>query len=626
MGVLLTRATSRESLGRAWEDVLANDSEDGQLGAGVSRFAADAASRLDTLAADLSEGTYEPADLTEVVIDGESHRRTLHIPSVRDRIIERSLLEQVTPWIDPWLGPAAYAFRPGLGVADAVQEVARLREEGLGWVLRTDVHDCFPSVPVHLARRMFGALVPDEDLGALVDRLLARGFRRERGGRAVMRGLAQGCALSPMLANLVLTGLDDALAGEGFTPVRYADDVAVVTESRDDAWEAARVATAALERIGMELGADKTEVMSFEEGFCFLGEDFGPRYPPVLDRHRVVEPSRRVLYTALQGGRVRTEAGRLIVESAEDAEVLNVPTGHVERIVCFGAVGISAGVRTWALRNDADVVFASRTGSYLGQQLSTDSSTRVARLRAQLACADDPVRALRLAGAMVEAKVRKQIVVLQRFGRRTHATDVSEAVAEMQHMLALLTECQSAEEVMGVEGAAASAYFPAFGGLFPQDLRFVERSRQPPLDLTNSGLSFLYTVLLGEAVTALVTAGLDPAIGVLHADHERRPSLALDLMEEFRPLIVDQVVLAAARKGELRAEHARSEPGRAGVLLTKAGRAAVLDGYERRMLTTTRGALPGFAGSMRRHLYRQAQRLAAVVSDPDALWTGLSWR
>lgn len=97
-------------------------------------------------------------------------------------------------------------------------------------------------------------------------------------------------------------------------------------------------------------------------------------------------------------------------------------------------------------------------------------------------------------------------------------------------------------------------------------------------------------------------------------------------MEEFRPLVVDQVVIAAARKCELRAEHARREDGRAGVLLTKAGRELVIDRYERRMLQTTRGALPDFGGSLRRHVYRQAQRVARLVSDPSARWTGLSWR
>ncbi len=146
------------------------------------------------------------------------------------------------------------------------------------------------------------------------------------------------------------------------------------------------------------------------------------------------------------------------------------------------------------------------------------------------------------------------------------------------------------------------------------------------MDLANSALSFLYTVLLGECVTALYAVGLDPHVGVLHADHEDRPSLGLDLMEEFRPMVVDQVVLEAARQRRLAAKHARSQEGKRGVLLTQAGREAVIDGYERRMLRFTRGALPDFAGTLRRHVYRQAQRMRRAIEDPDYAWSGLSWR
>ena len=97
-------------------------------------------------------------------------------------------------------------------------------------------------------------------------------------------------------------------------------------------------------------------------------------------------------------------------------------------------------------------------------------------------------------------------------------------------------------------------------------------------------------------------------------------------MEEFRPLIVAPVVTAAINRGSLTPGHGRREDGVDGVLLTRAGKQVVIDGYEKRMLTTTRGALPGFSGSLRRHLYRQAERVAAYVHDPTATWTGLSWR
>ena len=217
--------------------------------------------------------------------------------------------------------------------------------------------------------------------------------------------------------------------------------------------------------------------------------------------------------------------------------------------------------------------------------------------------------------------------MLQRFNRREHADVVAAAVRQIRQTLLLLPECASSEELMGIEGAAARLYFPAYGTLMPQGMNFDLRSRRPPLDVPNAALSFLYTILMSECVTALCAAGLDPAIGVLHADDEDRPSLALDLMEELRPLLVDQVVLQLARKGALTPDDRRTDPHQHGVLLSKAGRDAVVAGYEARMQQQTRGALQDFAGSWRRHVYRQAQRLARVVTERDpTLWTGLSWR
>ena len=624
MNSLATQAFSPDSLRHAWTEIQAKDASDGVIGPAVARFAKDDEDQLARLVAELAWGGYSPGVLTEVQIPSGEDQRTLHVPSVRDRIVARSMLRSVTPLIDPHLGPASFAYRPGLGVVDASQALARLREEGLGYVLRTDIDQCFPNIPVPHARRLMGALVDDAEFLAILDLLLARPFASPRRGIRRMRGLPQGCPLSPMLANLVLAEVDGDLRAEGFPIVRYADDIAVATSSPGDAWEAARMLTAALRRLDMELGADDTEVMSFDEGFTFLGEDFGPRYPPVLEDARVEEPDRRVLYVATQGGRVRTAGGRLIIENADEAEILDVPNGLVSRIVCFGSVGLSAGVRSWAFANGVSVIFASRRGSYQGSFVGNHRS-RAHRVRQQIGMCGSPA-ALRLGRAIVQAKVSKQIVVLQRFSRREHAKEVRDAIVSMSNMLRLLPEAGSSAEIMGVEGAAAAAYFPALGALLPPDLAFTHRTRQPPLDVANAALSFLYTLLLGECVTALYAAGLDPVFGVLHVDDDDRPSLALDLIEEFRPLVVDQIVVAACRKGTLTSTDVRTEEGRAGVLLSRGGRDALLAAYERRMLTKTSGALPDFGGTLRRHLYRQAQRLAAAIAAEDAEWTGMSWR
>jgi CRISPR-associated protein Cas1 len=623
MGVLFARATTVQALTAAWEELLADDRADGMVSPGAARFAAEADERLKRVAAALADGSFRPRPLTPVEIaKDDGGVRRLAIPPLADRVVEKALAAVLSPVIDPWLGPASFAYRPGLGVADAVQQVCRLRGEGLGWVARADIDDCFPSIDVARVRRLLAAIIDDTDVLAVVDLLLARPVATKTGLRPA-RGLAQGAPLSPLLSNLALEEVDDRVRDAGFPLVRYGDDMVVLAGSAAEAREGLRLVTEAAREINMDVGKDAAAT-SFTRGFCFLGEDFGPRYPPVLDDHRIVEPATRTVYVGVPGAGVRIEAGRLVVESPDDERLLSVPSGHVERLALFGPVGLSAGARSWALTNDVEVVFASRRGGYLGQ-LVTGTSRRVQRLRTQLSCADDPGRTLPFGRAVVEAKIRKQVVLVQRLTRRDRREESARAVATMRTLLGMLPGAGAVEEIMGVEGAAARAYFRALGVLVPQPVRFEGRSRRPPMDVVNAALSFGYTLLIGEATAALAAAGLDPAVGLLHTPADRRPSLALDLIEEFRPLVVDQVVVTAARNGRLGPEHARVEQGRAGVLLTKAGRQALIDGYERRMLHTTRGALPGYAGSMRRHLLRQAQRLAAYV-ERNQPWTGLSWR
>ncbi|MGH3529673.1 MAG: CRISPR-associated endonuclease Cas1, partial [Pseudonocardiaceae bacterium] len=567
----------------------------------------------------------EPASLSCVSIpkeDGE--HRVLHIPPVADRIVERAILSVLTPLIDPLLGPSSFAYRPGLGVIDAVQEVARLRDEGFSHVLRTDIADCFPNIQVDRLSRMLGVLIPDPGLMAVMNLLLTRPLRgpgRRRNLPGI--GLPQGSPLSPIFANLMLEQLDDRVRRAGYPIVRYSDDIAIFATSRDDALEAGRVASAAAEEIGMNLGADKTDAMSFEAGFCFLGEDFGTRYPPVIE-NRIDVPEERTVFVGAAGSRIRIGEGRIIVERDEE-ELLDVPAGLVARIVCFGPVGVTAGLRNWALSSGVELVLCSQRGRYLGQIVSGHTG-RIERLRHQLTAADTPERSLPLARQLIDAKIRKQAVLLRRLMRKDTARALAESVEMMESYADMLPDAGSRDGIMGLEGAAARAYFQAWTACVDPAFGFTGRNRRPPLDVVNSALSFGYAILLSEAVSALVATGLDPGIGFLHADHDGRPSLALDLVEEFRPLIVDQLVMEALRRRRLKPEHGRRDEDRGGVLLTAAGREAIVDAYEHRMLQMTRGALPDFAGTLRRHLYRQAQVLASWVENLTPGYVGLSWR
>ena len=638
MSWLAEHAFSERSLGIAWKKVQKRESDDGNLAPSILKFQEDAEEKILRLSEALLDGSYKPYQFTEVDIETNGKERTLHIPAVQDRIVARAILATTTSRIDPLLGASAFGYRPGLGVADAVQAVVDAREAGLKWVLRTDVDDCFPSLSPDIAFDRFTQAVHDTDITDVVEQLLGRTVGNGKMRGTTLPGLPLGCPLSPVLMNLVLVDLDDALNAAGFTVVRYADDIVVVGESKEELEDAARFCQRILRSFNMQLGDDKTDIMTFDDGFAFLGEDFGPKYPPAMPLQRVQEPENRVLYLGAQTAHARISKGRLIVEDrqkgggnggahggSKPTKLFDVPCGHVSRIVAFGSVGISSGLRSWAMYNGVDIVLASRRGSYLGIMQGTKTETHSARLIAQVEINDTP-RQLEISCAIIRAKIHKQIVVLQRFSKRESEEKVSNAITNMRKFMTMLDDTASIDEAMGLEGAAAKEYFAAYGSLLPDELAFTTRSRQPPLDLANASLSFLYTVLLGECVTALRAAGMDPGLGVLHSPQAKRPSLALDLLEEFRPLVADQVVLNAARRNRLTSKHARKDPKGQGILLTKKGREEILKAYEERMLQVVKGSIPDFAGSIRRHLYRQAQRLAGTIMHDDYEWSGMSWR
>ena len=188
------------------------------------------------------------------------------------------------------------------------------------------------------------------------------------------------------------------------------------------------------------------------------------------------------------------------------------------------------------MRSGVDVVCLSRRGSYQGTLIGANRGTHASRLLAQVALTGDHERRVRLAASLIGAKIRGQIHVLTRIARRDEAVHVADTTAHMHAWRRSLAGARTLDEVMGIEGACSNAYFDALAACVPADVTFDGRSRRPPRDLPNAALSYGYAILLSECIGALHAAGLEPSLGIAHAPTDKRPSLALDLMEQFRPL------------------------------------------------------------------------------------------
>ena len=278
------------------------------------------------------------------------------------------------------------------------------------------------------------------------------------------------------------------------------------------------------------------------------------------------------------------------------------------------------------MRSGVDVVCLSRRGSYQGTLIGANRGAHASRLLAQVALIGDRERRVRLAASLIGAKIRGQIHVLTRIARRDETVHVTDTTAHMHSWRRSLKDARTLDEIMGIEGACSNAYFDALAGCVPADVTFDGRSRRPPRDLPNAALSYGYAILLSECVGALHASGLEPSLGIAHAPTDKRPSLALDLMEQFRPLLVDQTVMALLRTRKLRPEHGVVEAEAGGVWLSSDGKKILVDAYEAACQRSVTGALPGYSGPWRRHIAHAAQMLARAIAEPDYPWSGVAWR
>ncbi|MBN2653575.1 MAG: type I-C CRISPR-associated endonuclease Cas1 [Nitrospirae bacterium] len=255
------------------------------------------------------------------------------------------------------------------------------------------------------------------------------------------------------------------------------------------------------------------------------------------------------LFVTTQGAYLAKEGETVTVKTNGDV-ALRLPIHTLGGIVCFGQVSCSPYLMGFCAESGVAVSFLTENGDFLAKVQGPVSGNVLLR-REQYRRADDLLGAAKVARSFLSAKVINSRTVLQRV-LRDHAdkVDLDAVTASSQALVNCARRIQiedSLDSLRGIEGEAANVYFSVFDNLITSqkdNFVFRDRNRRPPLDNVNCLLSFLYILLMHDVRSALESVGLDPAVGFLHRDRPGRYSLALDLMEEFRPFLSDRLALS----------------------------------------------------------------------------------
>lgn len=293
-----------------------------------------------------------------------------------------------------------------------------------------------------------------------------------------------------------------------------------------------------------------------------------------------------------------TTAGTYLAKDGDCVQVrvesetrARLPVLALDGIVCFGQVSYSPYLLAHCAENDVTITHLTEQGRFQAR-IQGPTSGNVLLRRTQYRWADDPGQSAVLARAVLLAKLHNGRLVYRRARRDAGNEDRRARLATvadgLDGIIDLVEQGGDLDRLRGIEGEGGALYWSAFDELITRadaDFAFAGRSRRPPLDRVNCLLSFLYTVLAHDVRSALETAGLDPYVGYLHRDRPGRPSLALDIMEEFRPWLVDRLVLSLVNRGQVDAGgFTREDTG--GYSMDEETRKAVLTAWQERKQET----------------------------------------
>lgn len=294
------------------------------------------------------------------------------------------------------------------------------------------------------------------------------------------------------------------------------------------------------------------------------------------------------LYVTTQNAYLFKE-GQSVVVRVEKENRLRLPIHTLDGIVCFGAISMSPFLMHHCAENNVAVSFLSLYGKFLAR-IQGPVSGNVLLRREQYRVADHPEAAANIARNMLIGKIANARTVLRRALRdhgekeNSSCNELEKAEQRLRQYVQRLEKPMSIDELRGNEGEAAASYFAAFPQLITvgdEAFAFTGRNRRPPTDPVNALLSFTYTLLVHDCRSALEGVGLDPCVGYLHTDRPGRPSLALDLMEEFRAFLADRLILSLINRRQIQPKDFKDSAGGA-VTMTDDARKTLLTTWQKR--------------------------------------------
>lgn len=258
------------------------------------------------------------------------------------------------------------------------------------------------------------------------------------------------------------------------------------------------------------------------------------------------------LYITKQGAYIKTKLNQLIIEK-ENEIIEEIPIKIIESITIVGNAFLTTQTMSQLVKLKIPISYISTKG-YYKFSIRSDYNINIHRQELQFQAFQNEKFSLELSKKIILSKTKNQLLVLKRYNRNTNSVDVKNNIKHIKSNIRLINLANNKQQLLGIEGIIAKYYFDSFKFLLPKEFKFINRVSYPATDPFNALLSFGYTLLLNTFITCLENKKINPYKGFMHANRIGHPALASDLMEEYRPIIIDSLVLNLVRRNIIKLE------------------------------------------------------------------------
>ena len=566
--------------------------------------------------------TYKPGIVTNVtVVNHKAKRRVISKLNVVDRFITRLLSQKLNKLYQWRFYDKSFAFQIDKGIQDAVKKSKEYLEEGKRIKVEIDLKDFFDEISLERMMSLLERDIRDSRLLSLISSYLYCRVSNDGEIEEKRKGLVQGCSLSPILSNLYLHDLDEYMEIQGYSWIRFADDISIFCKTKEEGESIFKDVSGFLtircllpineQKSGLFDGVQRRLLgYSFEEenGKIVAKKHIYKRTKEFNNWHTSVIQKRDGDYHLIQQGVLTKQDYSLLFENENEKHT--IPVEVLDQLNVYNGVIVTDKVLQTCSEKGIRICFmnkyAEAIGYYVPSKYKSDCIVK------QCALYLDSTKRLSVAKSMELATIHNLRANIRYHIK--HGKNLKEQELKLTKLMDEIKRKNKIESLMLIEARARELYYGCFNSFYSsKDFLFTKRTRRPPKDSINALMSFLNTLLYNTILRVIWKYSLDPKIGVIHSPLRRSFSLHLDLADIFKPIIVDRVMFSLINRNQLNKSHFQYEEEKEGVYLNIEGKRIVIEAFKKKLNSTI--TIKNYSYTYEKLLEREVKHYQKMIMD-----------